>query len=130
MGNEAVLAYVVCDSSGSGMPTSSYLEGPFGSRSVMLVVDTECLWQKQTATFIAVYVLHWYIAALLVTNWLIDGLWLIPLSKQLRRAQPVRLALILESPRGQPGWSYVLTGALALLVMTGASMHSLVVWSH
>jgi uncharacterized coiled-coil protein SlyX len=130
MGNEGILATADCDSNGSGTPMSSNVEEAFDSRSVLFVLDTECLWQKQSAAFIAAYVLHWYTAALLVTNWLVDGLWLVPLSKQLRRSQPVRFALVLESPRCQPGWSHLLTGGLALLLIAGAAVHSLVAWSY
>jgi hypothetical protein len=128
MSNEGLLAYADCDSTGSGTPISRNVEEAFDSRSVVL--DTECLWQKQSATFIAAYVLHWYTAALLVTNWLVDGLWLAPLSKQLRRSQPVRFALVLQYPCCEPGWSYFLTNGLALLLMAAAAVHSLVAWSY
>lgn len=128
MSNEGVLAYADCDSTGSGTPISRNFVEAFDSDSVVL--DTECLWQKQSATFIAAYVLHWYTAALLVTNWLVDGLWLVPLSKQLRRSQPVRFALVLEHPCCKPGWSYFLTGGLALLLMGAAAVHSLLAWTY
>jgi hypothetical protein len=132
MAPEGLLAYAVCNADSGGGDGSSIGTAPSDVEETFetpVVLDMECLWQKQSTRFIAAYVVQWYTAALLVVSWLVDGLWLGPLSKQLRHGQPVRLALVLEAPCCKPGWSHLLTSVLALVVLTGGALHGLVAWT-
>ena len=97
---------------------------------VPLAVDVECLYQKQSSGFVMVYVAQMCIASVALAAWLLDGLWLSPLSRQLRRGQRARLSLCVESCGGcSLGMSYVLTCAVASCMVTAAFVHGLLSWS-
>lgn len=89
-----------------------------------------CLYQQQSNEFIGAYVLQWFIAASLVTTWVVDGLWLIPLNKQLRQGQSIRLALpVTGSPEAAPIWSYVVAIALAFFIVSCATLYGVATWA-
>ena len=102
---------------------SATLESP-------IMLGMACLYQQQSNEFIGAYVLQWFIAASLVTTWVVDGLWLIPLNKQLRQGQSIRLALpVTGSPEAAPIWSYVVAIALAFFIVSCATLYGVATWA-